>query len=45
MRNRTICFRMRLMADAGGRLMQCHAEPVSSMEGVGHVESVQSGTS
>jgi hypothetical protein len=41
MRNRNICFR-RGMADAGGRLMQYHAEPVPSIGGVDHMESVQS---
>jgi hypothetical protein len=30
------------MADAGGRLMQYHVGPVPSMEGMDHVESVQS---
>jgi hypothetical protein len=42
MRNRNICFRRRRVADAGWRLMQYRAEPVPSMEGMDHVESVQS---
>jgi hypothetical protein len=42
MRNRNICFRVRRMADADGLSMQYHAEPLPSMEGADHVESVQS---
>jgi hypothetical protein len=41
MRNRNICFSRRGMTDAGGRLMQYHAEPMPLMGGV-DLESVQS---
>jgi hypothetical protein len=33
MRNRNICFRRRRMTDAGGRLMQYHAEPMPLVGG------------